>query len=56
MAQPGNRPTMFGLGREVYLIAILAAAYGNLYYMQVMVEIYKLPALVVFVGPDKFLA
>ena len=43
-------PTLFGLRREVYMIATLAIAYANLYFMQVMVEIYRLPALVVFIG------
>jgi hypothetical protein len=32
------------------MIATLAIAYANLYFMQVMVEIYKLPHLVVFIG------
>ena len=40
--------TILGIAREVYMFSILAAAYLNYYFMQVMIEIDSLHTLVVF--------
>jgi hypothetical protein len=40
--------TVLGISREIYMFAVLAAAYLNYYFMQVMIEVGSLPGLVVF--------
>jgi hypothetical protein len=47
-AKPRRERTVLGIAREVYMLAVLAAAYLNYYFMQVMLEIDSLPRLVVF--------
>ena len=47
-AKPRRERTVLGIAREVYMLAVLAAAYLNYYFMQVMLEIDSLPGLVVF--------
>jgi hypothetical protein len=47
-AKPRRERTILGIGREIYMLAILAAAYLNYYFMQVMLEIDSLPRLVLF--------
>jgi hypothetical protein len=47
-ARQGSERTIFGVRREIYMFAVLAAAYLNYYFMQVMLEIDSLPRLVVF--------
>lgn len=47
-AKPQRERTLLGVSREIYMFAVLAAAYLNYYFMQVMVEIDSLPRLVLF--------
>lgn len=47
-AKPRRERTLFGVSREIYMFALLAAAYLNFYFMQVMLEIDSLPSLVMF--------
>jgi hypothetical protein len=48
--RPRRERTMLGVAREIYMFAVMAAAYGNYYFMQVMVEMDSLPSVVVFVA------
>lgn len=48
--KPRRERSVLGVGREVYMFAVMAAAYGNYYFMEVMVEIASLPSVVVFVA------
>ena len=41
--------TLLGLPREIYMFAVLAAAYLNVHFMQVTIDIDSLPSVVVFV-------
>jgi len=41
--------TFLGVGREIYMFAVLVALYLNYYFMQVIVEIDSLPSIVVFI-------
>lgn len=55
VVQPPARPprraqSLLGVGREIYLFAVMAAAFGNYYFIQVMVEMDSLPSLIVFVA------
>jgi hypothetical protein len=43
-----GQTVIFGVAREIYMLGVLAAAYLNYYFMQVMLEIDSLPTLVVF--------
>jgi hypothetical protein len=47
-----RRKRLFGVMREIYLFAALAAAAANFYFMQVMVQINSMPSLIVFVPLD----
>jgi hypothetical protein len=47
-ARPQPKVKLLGIAREVYMLGLLAAAYLNFYFMQVMLEIDSLPKLVVF--------
>jgi len=47
-AKPQRERTLFGISREIYMFALLATAYLNFYFMQVMLEIDSLPRLVMF--------
>jgi len=47
---PRDGRRFFGVRREIYLLAALAAAYANFYFMRVLLEINSLPSLVVFVA------
>jgi hypothetical protein len=46
---PGRERTFLGIGREIWLFAVLVAVYLNYYFMQVRAEIYTLDSVVVFV-------
>ena len=43
-----GQSVIFGVAREIYMLGMLAAAYLNYYFMQVMLEIDSLPTMVVF--------
>lgn len=47
-AKPRRERTFLGIAREVYMLVVLAAAYLNYYFMQVMLEIDSMPRMVVF--------
>ena len=44
-----GKATVFGVGRDICLLAVAAVLYLNYYFAQVLVEIYALPSLIVFV-------
>jgi hypothetical protein len=46
--KPRRERAILGISREIYMFAILAAAYLNYYFMQVILEIDSLPNLVMF--------
>ena len=46
--KPRRERTLLGIAREIYMLAVLAAAYLNYYFLQVMLEIDSLHRLVVF--------
>jgi hypothetical protein len=46
---PGQERTFLGIGREIWLFAVLAGVYLNYYFMQVETEIYALESVLFFV-------
>ena len=46
----GRERTLFGVRRELYLSALATACFLNYYFIQVKIEIDRLPALTVFVS------
>jgi hypothetical protein len=47
-ALPG-KARIFGVGRDICLLAVAAVLYLNYHFAQVQVEIYALPSLIFFV-------
>jgi hypothetical protein len=47
-AKQRRERAILGIGREIYMFAVLVAAYLNFYFMQVIQEIDSLPRLIVF--------
>ena len=45
---PPRERTIFGVRRELYLSALATACFLNYYFIQVKIEIDRLPALTVF--------
>ena len=45
---PRRGRTLFGVRRELYLSALAAACFLNLYFIQVKIQIDSLPVLTVF--------
>ena len=45
---PRRDRTLFGVRRELYLSALAAVCFLNLYFIQVKIQIDSLPALTVF--------
>lgn len=44
-----SKPTVFGVGRDICLVAVAAVLYLNYHFIQVQIEVYALPSLILFI-------
>lgn len=44
-----GKPTILGVGRDIWLVAVAAVLYLNYHFIQVQIEVYALPSLILFV-------
>lgn len=44
-----SKPTVLGVGRDICLVAVAAVLYLNYHFIQVQIEVYALPSLILFI-------